>query len=140
MRCWRHARRRPIGGGTPRLQRGGCRKIGLPLPGAPARRQVGPMSSIANQRREMRLGVNRALDWWLGELRSVYGDAARKLSALSRNTLTIEAGERHWRLRRREALVGEIDWATGEPGTGRHLLRELAARSGRPATILVEIP
>src|SRR5438105_4074210 len=98
------------------------------------------MSSIANQRREMRLGVNRALDWWLGELRSVYADAARKLSALSRNTLTIEAGERHWRLRRREALVGEIDWATGEPGTGRHLLRELAARSGRPATILVEIP
>jgi len=73
-------------------------------------------------------------------LRSAYTDAARQLSSFARATLAIEAGEHQWRLRRQKQLVGKIDWAAAEPKTGRRLLRELAGKTGKAATILVEIP
>jgi general secretion pathway protein L len=100
-----------------------------------------PMSSIANPPSPaLRFGIGRALAWWLGELQAVCIDAERWLRQLVGDTLAIEAGERRWRLRRRNNIVGEIDWAETEPGVARRRLRELAAPADRPATVIVEIP
>lgn len=99
------------------------------------------MSIFANERLEgVHLHAGRALAWWLGELRSAYADAVRRLMAIAPNTLTIEAGERHWKLRRKERPVGEIDWGSGGAEAGRRALRQLTAQANRPGPILVEIP
>jgi general secretion pathway protein L len=88
----------------------------------------------------IRVRAGRALAWWLGELRSIHLDAARRLQAIARNTLTIEAGERRWVVRRKQIPVGEIDWGAGDAVSSRGLLRELAAPYGRPGAVVVEIP
>ena len=84
--------------------------------------------------------AGRALAWWLGELRSIQLDAARRLRAIVRNTPTIEAGERCWVVRRRRIPVGEVDWGAADPVSNRGLLRELAAPDGRSGAVVVEIP
>ena len=99
------------------------------------------MSIFANERLEgVHVQAGRALAWWLGELRSAYADAARRLKAIAPNGLTIEAGERHWVLRRKDRVVGDIDWGSGGGEAGRRALRELTTQAGRPGLILVEIP
>jgi general secretion pathway protein L len=108
------------------------------------------MSSIANHQvaghqvgqklTGVRVRADGALAWWLGELRSLHLDAAHRLRAIARNTLTIEAGERCWVVRRRQIPLGEIDWGARDAVSNRGLLRELAAPAGRPAAVVVEIP
>ena len=109
------------------------------------------MSSVANNQvagpqgtgqplTGIRVRAGRALAWWLGELRSMHLDAARRLRAIARNTLTIEAGEQYWVVRRNQTPVGEIDWGAAEAASNRGLLRELAAPDGRPGVVVVEIP
>jgi general secretion pathway protein L len=81
-----------------------------------------------------------ALGWWLGELRSAYCDATRRLAAIGRETLTIEAGEQQWILRRKAGPAGAIDRQTGDGEAARGLLRKLIGQSGRAAALVVEIP
>lgn len=104
------------------------------------------MSSVANHQvarqppNDMRVRTSRALAWWLGELRSLQVDAARRLRAIAHNTLTIEAGEHRWVVRRKQISVGVIDWRAGDAEHSRRLLRELTAPAGRQGAIFVEIP
>jgi general secretion pathway protein L len=88
----------------------------------------------------IRVQAGRGLAWWLGELRSIHLDAARRLRIIARNTLTIEAGERRWIVRRKQVPVGEVDWAAGDAVSSRRLLRELAAPARRVGSVGVEIP
>src|SRR5205823_13958405 len=60
--------------------------------------------------------------------------------AIAPNTLTIEAGERRWLVRRKQQPLGEIDWSAGDSTSSRLLLRDLAALPRRPGAIVVEIP
>jgi general secretion pathway protein L len=77
----------------------------------------------------------RAMQWWLGELGGIYGDAARLLHFNSRNAITLEAGERYWLLRQRQRPLGQIDRAAPEAETRSALARLVPA-----GTITVEIP
>ena len=87
-----------------------------------------------------RAWAGRALGWWIGELRALYEDASRRLEAASRATITIEAGERYWILRRGGESVAQIDWGQDDPALARQALYDvLAARSGR-RSVIVEIP
>ena len=87
-----------------------------------------------------RAWAGRALGWWLRELRALYEDAARRLEAASGATITIEAGERYWILRRKGQSVGQIDWGQDDPALPReNLMHALAASRGRRA-VVVEIP
>jgi general secretion pathway protein L len=82
----------------------------------------------------------RALGWWVGELRALYEDAARRLEAASRATTTIEAGERYWILRRGGQSVGQIDWGEDDPALARVTLNNLLAASRGRRAVIVEIP
>ncbi len=87
-----------------------------------------------------RAWAGRAFGWWLGELRALYQDAARRLEAASRATITIEAGERYWILRRRDRSIGQIDWGQDDPALAHEALCDaLAPTRGRRA-VIVEIP
>jgi general secretion pathway protein L len=109
------------------------------------------MSSVANNHAArhrvgnqpltgLRIRAGNAVAWWLGELRSIHADCARRLRAIARNTLTIEAGERCWVVRRRQVPLGEVDWDAGDAASSRRLLRQLAAPAGRRGAVVVEIP
>jgi len=86
------------------------------------------------------IDAGRALAWWIGELRALQADAAHRLRDIAGSALTIEAGERRWRVRRRHALIGEIDWDDGSLPAGRQRLRELIGGAGRASAVVVEIP
>jgi general secretion pathway protein L len=87
-----------------------------------------------------RAWAGRALGWWIGELRALYEEAARRVEAASRSTITIEAGERYWILRRRERSIGQIDWGQDDLALAREALdATLSPARGRRA-VIVEIP
>lgn len=81
----------------------------------------------------------RALRWWLGELRGAWEDAVRRLHAGSGNTVTIEAGERYWVLRRKQRPIGHIDVQSVETEDCRQMLADAVSAAGARA-IFVEIP
>ena len=87
-----------------------------------------------------RAWAGRALGWWLRELRAFYDDAARRLEAASGATITIEAGERYWILRRRGQSVGQIDWGQDDPELARETLTHVLAASHGRRAVVVEIP
>ena len=87
-----------------------------------------------------RAWAGRALGWWLGELRALYEDALRRLEAASRATITIEAGERYWILRRRERSIGQIDWGQEDPALAHEALREVLSPARGRRAVIVEIP
>jgi general secretion pathway protein L len=98
------------------------------------------MSILASEPLEgLSVRASRALGWWLGELRSAYAEAAHRIAAVGRETLTIEAGERRWVLRCKGGAVGEIDWQAASAEDCRRLLREMAEQTGRRGVLLVEI-
>ena len=74
------------------------------------------------------IDAGRALAWWIGELRALQADAAHRLRDIAGSALTIEAGERRWRVRRRHALIGEIDWDDGSLPAGRRRRSSLRSR------------
>ena len=78
----------------------------------------------------------RALHWWLGELAGCWHDLRRHVAMTSRRTVTIEAGERYWLLRRGTRPIGQVDMQTGD-ATG--LGRLVPPDAGRRA-VIVEIP
>lgn len=81
--------------------------------------------------------------WWLGELRALWDEAARRLDHGRRNAIAIEAGERYWIVRRGQRVLGQLDRgvsdgiAGGDDGSPLAGLIPAALRS-RPMT--VEIP
>src|SRR5438477_337357 len=79
-----------------------------------------------------RAWAGRAFGWWLGELRALYEDAARRLEAASRATITIEAGERYWILRRRQQSIGQVDWGQEDPALAHEALRAGLGAAPRP--------
>ena len=81
-----------------------------------------------------------ALAWWLGELRSLYEDATRVIPVLARGTLTIEAGERRWLVRRQQIVLGEISQNEWEADASLHRLQELIATAGRIGKIILVLP
>lgn len=87
-----------------------------------------------------RAWAGRALGWWLQQLRALYEDGARRLEAASGATITIEAGERYWILRRRGQSVGQIDWGQDDPALAHEALREVLAAGRGRRTVIVEIP
>src|SRR5437763_12119753 len=87
-----------------------------------------------------RAWAGRALGWWVGELRALYQDAARRLEAASRATVTIEAGERYWILRQRQNSIGQIDWGQDDPALAREALRAALTTARRRRAVVVEIP
>jgi general secretion pathway protein L len=84
--------------------------------------------------------AGRLFGWWCGELRAACADAAALLRVIGRDPLTLEAGERRWKLRRKSGLIGEIEWPTDDADSGRRALLELAGNDRRPAPLVVEIP
>jgi general secretion pathway protein L len=78
----------------------------------------------------------RALGWWIGELAACVEDLRRLAAIHSRRSVTIEAGERYWLLRRGERPVGQIDTQGGEAAE----LRRLLPATGGRRSIIVEIP
>ncbi len=89
-----------------------------------------PMSIVANRPIEgIRAGIERALRWWIGELRGVCADLGRWLRDRRGDAITIEAGERQWRMRRGRQPARDIDAA----GLGT-----LAGVAG--GSVTVEIP
>src|SRR5262249_7378578 len=87
-----------------------------------------------------RAWASRALGWWLGELRALYEDALRRVEAASRATITIEAGERYWILRRRDRSIGQIDWGQDDAAAAREALHEVLSPARGPRAVIVEIP
>jgi general secretion pathway protein L len=87
-----------------------------------------------------RAWAGRALGWWLGELRALYEDALRRVEAASRATITIEAGERYWILRRRDRSIGQIDWGQDDAAAAREALHEVLSPVRGPRAVIVEIP
>ncbi|HUZ74625.1 MAG TPA: PilN domain-containing protein [Stellaceae bacterium] len=83
--------------------------------------------------------VERALRWWLGELRGLYGDVVRRLDG-GRNAVVVEVGERYWMVRRRRTVLGQIDRATADAAQRRHMLQHLADARMRPGAVVIEIP
>src|SRR5438045_920893 len=81
----------------------------------------------------------RALRWWLGELRDVWDDTVRRLQADGGASITIEAGERYWVLRRKQRPIGHIDVQSYASEECRQMLADAVAASGARA-IIVEIP
>lgn len=75
----------------------------------------------------------RALAWWLGELRGCRDDLRRALATRGKRSITIEAGERYWLLRRGQRPVGQIDT---QASSAEQLRRLMPARR----TVTVEIP
>ena len=78
----------------------------------------------------------RALGWWLGELSACGRELRRYIAIYGRHTVTIEAGERYWLLRRGDRPIGQIDNEAGEA----ERLQRLIAPAGRQRPIIVEIP
>jgi general secretion pathway protein L len=87
-----------------------------------------------------RAWAGRALGWWLAELRALYEDAVRRVEAASGATITIEAGERYWILRRRDRSVGQIDWGQDDPALAQEALREALPPTRSRRAVIVEIP
>src|SRR5690242_11042875 len=87
-----------------------------------------------------RAWAGRALDWWLGELRGLYRDAAPWRRAGERSTVTIEAGERYWTLRQYQRPIGQVDWQSLDPEAGRQALAELVPETARQRPVVVELP
>jgi general secretion pathway protein L len=87
-----------------------------------------------------RAWAGRALGWWLGELRALYEDAARRFEAASGATVTIEAGERYWILRWRQQSIGQVDWGQEDPALAHEALRAALATARRRRAVIVEIP
>src|SRR5437764_3837327 len=81
----------------------------------------------------------RALRWWFGELRAVWDDVVRRLQAGGGATITIEAGERYWVLRRKQRPIGHIDVQSYAAEECRQMLADAVGASGARA-IFVEIP
>jgi general secretion pathway protein L len=82
--------------------------------------------------------LERALRWWLGELRGLWHDLAQHLDG-GRHAVVVVAGERYWMVRQRRSLLGQIDHATTDRAERRRSLRHLAAGSGT-GMVVVEIP
>jgi general secretion pathway protein L len=78
---------------------------------------------------------SRALGWWLGELRACVDDLRRLVATRGRRSVTIEAGERYWLLRRGQRPIGQIDTQTADPAG---LLRVMPPGARR--AVIVEIP
>ena len=74
----------------------------------------------------------RAFEWWLSELRGACRVAARGFAAGT--TVTVEAGERQWIVRRRQRVLGQVDRAAGDALNSREALVAIvtAARCRRP--------
>ena len=87
-----------------------------------------------------RAWAGRALGWWVGELRALYDAAARRLEAASRTTITIEAGERYWILRRGGQSVGHIDWGQEDVALARENLHHALGAGRNRRAVVVEIP
>ena len=79
----------------------------------------------------------RALGWWLTELRACRADLRRFIATRGRRSVTIEAGERYWLLRRGERPIGQVDAAAGEAAG---LLRPDPHRRAAARAVIVEIP
>ena len=97
------------------------------------------MTAAADNEPKERGIAGRALGWWLGELRALWGDAARRLDRHDRNALFIEAGERYWILRQNQRPLGQVDRATADADETRRLLQRLPPAL-RKAPVVVEIP
>ncbi|HEX3954189.1 MAG TPA: PilN domain-containing protein [Stellaceae bacterium] len=95
------------------------------------------MSIAANHSIESaRAWTERALRWWIGELRAACGDVARRLRELRGNAITIEASEHHWLVRRGKQPLGSLDSAA----LGSGVLRDLLGSGAPAASVTVEIP
>ena len=104
------------------------------------RENIAPMTVAADKDTRRGWGsIGRAVQWWLGELAGLYGDAARRMGIGGRAAITLEAGERYWLLRQRQRPLGQIDRAAPEAETSAALARLVAAGHGR-APLTVEIP
>jgi general secretion pathway protein L len=92
-----------------------------------------------NQVRGARAFAERALSWWLSELRAAWRELAPAAAFAARSDAVLEAGERYWLLRRRQQPIGQIDCALSDPETTAWDLRTvLGGRRQRGVT--VEIP
>jgi hypothetical protein len=80
--------------------------------------------------------LNRALGWWLRELRGFRDDLRRFAAAHSKRSVTIEAGERYWMLRQGSRPIGQIDTKLGDTAQSLRLTLPV----GRRRPIIVEIP
>ena len=71
-----------------------------------------PMSIVANRPIEgMRAWPAALFRWWIGELCAACADLARWVRDHRGNTITIETGERQWRIRRGRQPARDIDAA-----------------------------
>ncbi len=91
-----------------------------------------------NEPRRARSFAERALLWWLAELRQMWRDLAGWLPAGAGSDAVLEAGERYWVARVQQRPLGQIDRAVADAEDTRHTLQRLftASRSG----LTVEIP
>lgn len=96
------------------------------------------MTVAADPSRGARALIERALHWWLAELREAYRDLARTASIGARNDLVLEAGERYWVLRHRQRPLGQIDRTVADAAETTGELRRIQAARRRKLT--VEIP
>jgi general secretion pathway protein L len=84
--------------------------------------------------------AGRALHWWLGELRGMWDDVARRFDVRRRSAIVIEAGERYWIVRQRQRVLGQIDRAAPDAEDIRRTLTRLGLRAGGSAPLVVEFP
>ncbi|HUB95388.1 MAG TPA: PilN domain-containing protein [Stellaceae bacterium] len=80
--------------------------------------------------------AGRALSWWVGELRGVWDDLARRFELGTRAAIVIEAGERYWIVRQRQRVLGQIDRTGSDPAETRRTLTRLA----QGPSLTIEIP
>lgn len=91
-----------------------------------------------NEPKGARALAERALLWWLSELRATWREIADRLAFGARSDIVLEAGERYWIARQRQRPLGQIDRAVADADeTQRELRRMLAARR---RSVIVEIP
>ena len=91
-----------------------------------------------HQTRGAKALVERALQWWLSELRANWHDFA-PAAVVGRRDTVLEAGERYWFLRHRQRPIGQIDRALCDADATQHALRRILDPR-RHGGVTVEIP
>jgi len=68
------------------------------------------MSIVLNRPIEgLRAGAERAVRWWIAELRAAWTDAASRIGEFRGNRVTIEAGEQVWLVRRGRNALARVE-------------------------------